>query len=313
MATYRCPPGYPCEVEALAWSPDGTRLAYLAGGVSIPSPDIYALYVVGADGQHPRLLTACGDCNGVSWSPDSSQIAVTRYSGPAVSRFATPRGSWNLWVVNARTGALRQVADCPSLKVCSLPTDGEGPQNAWWSPDGRAILFSLGRKGNPQLSLDTIRPDGSDLTKIATFSGSYAAAQWSPDGREVAFDDNNGIYIVNADGTGLRRLVARGGDPAWSPDGARLIYSTPPPEAGATRLWMINANGSDRRLVYRYPVGHSNVGGQIWSPDGKQIAFTTVATTPPDSAEGTYVINANGTGLHRIGPWAIELAWQAIR
>ena len=283
--TYPCPrwaiSGGLCMVDSFAWSRDGSQLAYLAGVLRVTLSNEYTLYLVGANGQS-RRLAVCGSCSGVSWSPDGSQIAVTRYTGG-------PRGVFNVWVVNATTGAMRRITDCPVMR----------PDCAAWSPRGQAVLFA-GRG-----SLETIRPDGSHLTTITTTGAEDPSAQWSPDGREIAFDENNGIYIVNADGTDLRRIVARGVNPAWSPGGTRLIYTTRVFEPGTrSQLWMINADGSDNRLLYRPPTGDTCCLAQVWSPDGQRIAFSR--------GRGTYVINANGTGLHRIGPSSPILAWQPI-
>jgi dipeptidyl aminopeptidase/acylaminoacyl peptidase len=302
---------------SFAWSPDGRQLAYLAGGFKAAGPPKFTLYLVGASGQHPRRLTACGDCQGVSWSPDGSQIAVVRVMGrlaPAAS---------NVWVVNAKTGAMRQITQC-RVGGCA---DFEFMPQLQWSPNAGEVLF-VGRRTGNLVSLDTIRPDGSHPTTPTTITkitfpeeggccdAAYPDPQWSPDGRDIAFDEHNGIYIINADGTGVRRLVANGAYPAWSPNGSRLVYATFGNKwRGHVKLWTINADGSDNRLLYRCPPPnsdqHSFWAVHAWSPHGKQIAFST--TDPALSQTGTYVANADGTDLHRIGPTSLELAWQPTR
>jgi Tol biopolymer transport system component len=214
-----------------------------------------------------------------------------------------------------------------------------------WSPAGGRILFIGPDPAAPDVtvgvswSLDTISPDGSDPTTLTTgppssgfpgeteLVGGEPSPQWSPDGSEIAFDLHNGIYIINADGTGLSRLVATGGQPAWSPDGTRLLYETfGAPPASLSRLWsrhielwIINADGSDNRLLYRYPwpIGENGASwdAHVWSPDGKQIAFSTRSPSgaPSDTEAGAFVMNANGSDLHRIarGGWPV-LAWRPV-
>ena len=299
VGTYRCAaPRSACGVYSFAWSADGTEIAYLAGhppGLNVPTS--LALYLVDANGNNPRELASCGDCAGlnadgsIAWSPDGSRIALTRQTGLAQ----------DLWLVNVKTGALSRLTDCASGKACA-------DASAEWSPGGQAIVFSRWVKGQVA-SIYTMRPDGTHLKLIAAVAGAQDP-QWSPDGREIAFQANNGIYTVNADGTQVTQIAAAGGlagEPAWSPDGTKLLYvksSLNPDGVEVTQLWTINANGSDNRRIYQ----GLSPGGRwplpFWSPDGKQIAVA-----PND---GVVVMNADGTGVRLVGESANQVAWQPI-
>ena len=73
------------------------------------------------------------------------------------------------------------------------------------------------------------------------------------------------IYVVNADGTGLRRLT-QGMDPSWSPDGSQVVFARWTEPWG---IYAINADGSNERLLYSSSVARS----PVFSPDGSQLAF----------------------------------------
>jgi len=73
------------------------------------------------------------------------------------------------------------------------------------------------------------------------------------------------IYVVNADGTGLRRLT-QGMDPSWSPDGTQVVFARWTEPWG---IYAINADGSNERLLFSSSVARS----PVFSPDGSQIAF----------------------------------------
>jgi Tol biopolymer transport system component len=272
-------------------------------------------------------------------------------------------GQLDVWVVNAKSGAMRRITDCPPTST-TCGTAGYGDADVYWfqpqwSPNGQEISFGLYGfpKGVGALAvgpLDTVRPDGSDLTQLPfpnptpdpeavqwspdgrelavnTADGVYivdsagtarwltnipgtAGVAWSPDGRELAIADNAGgiygIYTIDADGKALTRLGAHAFfflSPAWSPNGKELAYDSETGQSGVVRIWTIHADGSDRRLIYKITPQQGRGGGlaagPIWSPDGSQLAFS--------SNTGTYVVNADGTHLHRIGQGSFgALAWQ---
>ncbi len=131
---------------------------------------------------------------------------------------------------------------------------------------------------------------------------------WSPDGREVAFvsrrDGVSHVYVMNADGTGTRRLTgsARNDErPAWSPDGRRIVFG----REGA--LFWVPAAGGPAHRVGR---GLGHAGDPAWSPDGRRIAFDY--RLPGSQASEVYVMDVDGSRvrrLTRIGGASVLPAW----
>ena len=113
--------------------------------------------------------------------------------------------------------------------------------------------------------------DGSNQVNLTNDEASGHPA-WSPDGTRIAFIGRRaeaGIFVVNADGSGLSFLV-EGGEPTWSPDGSRIAFTTR--RDGNDEIYVMNADGSN-------PVNLTNHEATdiepAWSPDGNRIAFTT--------------------------------------
>jgi len=85
---------------------------------------------------------------------------------------------------------------------------------------------------------------------------------------KLVFQVCNGcdIYVINADGTGLRRLTD-GMEPAWSPDGKKVAFARWRDPRG---LYVIDEDGSNETLIFGWVAAK----GPAWSPDGSRIAFT---------------------------------------
>jgi TolB protein len=85
---------------------------------------------------------------------------------------------------------------------------------------------------------------------------------------KLVFQTCNGcdIYVINADGSGLRRLTD-GMEPAWSPDGKKVAFARWRDPRG---LYVIDEDGSNETLVFGWVAAK----GPAWSPDGSRIAFT---------------------------------------
>jgi Tol biopolymer transport system component len=293
-----------CEIRSYAWSPNGKYIAFLRGRLSGAGPpqSNLSLFVTDARGKHTRRLARCGgSCHvlwggaHVSWAPDGTRIVFSADDG--------------VHVVNRVTGET------------SLPiSDGMGWAPSW-SPDGTRIAFVDSN------SLYTIRPDGSGLFKVATVSGepsfSLGQPEWSPNAQKMVFDGSRGIYSVGADGSDLRLLRSQTsgqgpGAPAWSPDGSKILFFETPQAAKGfiAEAWVMSADGSHARRVYRLPCCVAFWHQPIWSPDGKSIAVSADACsrdcTFAARAGGIVVMDRNGRHRRRLSRSESEIAWQPI-
>lgn len=133
------------------------------------------------------------------------------------------------------------------------------------------------------------------------------------------------LWIVNADGTGERKLPhlkrSEDSNPDWSPDGTRIAFDRC---ATKCEIWTMNSDGSKpKRLgpncLRRADSVCVDRGTPAWSPDGRRIAFgqATVRGDKVESAE-IFVMNASGTGARKVTqitagkPFAIDVlrpAW----
>jgi Tol biopolymer transport system component len=136
------------------------------------------------------------------------------------------------------------------------------------------------------------------LTAAAARAAAQSASQGRASGR-IAFssnqNSNSDIYMMFPTGFGVTRVttdIADDVDPDFSPDGARLVYST----FFRVQLNIINADGTGLRTLV--PAESDTINGwPAWSPDGERIAFTRRVQ---GAREDIYLVNSDGTSLQRL-------------
>ena len=310
-------------IGPLAWSPDGTRLAFgadLAGIGGDIGPNLSPLYVVDvAAGMVTKFIDITTSSPYPSWSPDGKRIALALERPLRSGRMGL---SHELAVINADGTALKTILDCDQAGCAGLyaPT---------WSPDGTRLAFV-----NEQLGGGEIWIVGTDGTIIRTLSPCIQGTclnpdrlVWSPDGRSLAFEALAAnhqawdLYVMGAGGTNLRRVAERlGFILAWLPS-VRVPRSVGPPpaetpgehaspspyplgliafagdggsgDAESTAIYVVDPDGNGlRRLTH----GSKSDLNPAWSPDGSLIAFDR----PAVHGRGIFVMNADGSDVRRI-------------
>ena len=198
-----------------SWSPDDSKLVYLASTKEVDEEEQFGIFVVNADGTKRVEIMRGAYFENTRWSPDGSKILFALGVGEE---------GQELYTVDA---------DGRNLILLSKGHISE----ASWSPDGSKIAFMKDRS-----SLCIITPEGDRIWSVyASVGATYA---WNPSGDKIAFslvvDTKTGkeadfnssyqnheasIFMSNPDGTERVQLMRGGYNTIenWSPDGSRLL------------------------------------------------------------------------------------------
>ncbi|HZD70775.1 MAG TPA: hypothetical protein VFA45_18325 [Actinomycetes bacterium] len=193
------------------WSPDRHRIVYASTPSHCQRSGCQTdLYAIGRDGRHRvRLTRTLQDEGEPDWSPDGTRIAYTR----------SDAGRSRIWVMGADGSGQHQLTDDP----------GFAPD---WAPDGKRLLYLRVAHEGSNPGLYTINADGSARQRMGNAHVWGRSARWSLDGARIALSMQDAVWIVNADGSGLRRIRQSAADPYWTPDGRHLVFT--PYGSGAT-------------------------------------------------------------------------------
>jgi hypothetical protein len=169
-----------------------------------------------------------------------------------------------------------------------------------WNPLGTLIAFTRAVPTRGTSEIFVVRADGVGKRPVArTRPGAYdASPSWSPAGKSIAYaSDRAGgfpeIWVINADGTGRRRLTTNNlvdANPAWSPDGSRIAFERCC-VGGNSDVYVINADGTGLVRVTATPQNETD---PTWAPDGSTIAFTVFP--PGGGNRDVHSVNLDGTG-----------------
>jgi Tol biopolymer transport system component len=195
--------------------------------------------------------------------------ATTSEFEPAFSR----DGRWCAFVQSRGNLSLKLVIEDLQEKREAVFDPGGGflgMRRPTIAPDGSRVVFSIPAGAGQELASVNLR--GQDRRSLLT-GGINNWPAFSPDGKQIAFCSSRErsfcLYVMNADGTHLRRLTSGPGfaaRPAWSPDGKRLAFTAN--RDGLYRICILGADGTGLQALSTdtdrddYP---------SWSPDGRQV------------------------------------------
>ena len=224
-----------------AFSPDGTRVAFVWNGEKEDNFDIYVKLV--NTGAPLRLTTNPAGEGSPAWSPDGQSIAFIRYS-------ARHEDS-GVYVVPALGGPERKIgAIFPLAHIFDRHLD--------WSPDGKFLVVVDKASAGAPFGLFLLSPNDGDKRRLTTppvESIGDTGPAFSPDGRTVSFNRTissgvNDIYLVAVTGGEPRRLTQDNlfiSGHAWSADGREIVFASA--RGGPKDLWRIPSSGGEPKSL----------------------------------------------------------------
>lgn len=269
-----------------AWSPDGTRLAFVSDREG-DEPQIFILPLDGGEAW-PVTDLKTGASN-PAWSPDGSKLLFTSAltsrqleeadaaSEAKDAAAATDTAMWGSWAA-IRAWLARNASEGEPKVITRLNFQGERSLNPIerWS---HIYVLDL-EEGTPE--------------RLTQGPFNFESPAFSPDGQRIAFTATitdgvhpdyvfkSDLYVMDVDGSNRRKIEIPGRTifrPAWSPDGRRLVFGARDTEeitAANTELGLVELRGADEEPQLRWlsrPLDRS-VRQYAWSPDGDHVYFT---------------------------------------
>ncbi|MGD8781675.1 MAG: hypothetical protein PVH88_22250 [Ignavibacteria bacterium] len=221
------------------WSPDANKI--VCNTEEGTTTAWVQMAIMNADGSDRKLL---GYGSQMSWHPDGSKILFSYCPSCEIGNLGI-----FLYTIDI---------DGSNIKKLELEYEGGSPE---FSPDGEKIIYTEPDYDNNNSIIKIVSyPSLIELIVFDSITMSYPT--WSPDGKELTFskrevssEPNDNIYIMNTDGSNIRKITDNTSNmpyiyPRWSPDGEKITFLSY--TVDGTQKWylyMVNKDGTDLHKV----------------------------------------------------------------
>ena len=238
-------------LETGLWSPDGRKVVFSKMGDESGS-----VYLANADGSGERRLPFIFGNNG--WAPDGRQFI-----------YQAGRPNSDIFLYTLETGQSITLASGPSFEADPLI-----------SPDGKSFVFVSDRDGNPEIYIQDL-DRSSPPRRLTDHPAHDEFPTFSPDGTQIVFnsnreDENFDVYIMNTDGSGVKRLTnwktneeIRPG--CWSADGTQIVFLSH--QDGKPNVYIMDVEPFAPKEFLK--ADDHDLLSPTFSPDGKKLLYVS--------------------------------------
>ncbi len=228
------------SINQLTWSPSGEQILFGARN----NNGLHDIFIMEADGTNDQpLFKAQNYKREPAWAPDGKQIAYMAYSKIL--------SAWHIHIATTDEQSVEPI----------IPVDRLGGDPAW-SPNGTEIAFVMAAFQKREIYIYNLETDTQEKL-LQKESPWMLLPTWAPDGKKIAFywartGEQNGVYIVNRDGTELQQVAetdARVYSLTWSPSGDELLYTKTVKIDNSGQLFTVNLK--TRKINQLTDAGHN--------------------------------------------------------